>query len=142
MAVKMRNMLMGILIAGFMVIAMSSFAEEWAGEVDREITGDVLIIKGDMNSTLQEMYEKSKQDEDTISKSKIYTGTSDIGISSAESYKVLKDNLATAKTTVLNATTSMTRMLHLPSWVKTLAISAFMLIMAAMFLNAIFKRDI
>lgn len=142
MAVRMRNMALGLLIAGFMILALSSFANEWAGELNKRVSGDIMAIEGGFNTTMQEMYEKAKKDENTLTESNIYTGESDLSIVSAEPYKVLKSNLKDNTKVMMNATTEMSKMLSLPDWIRTLAISAFMLIMAALFLGAIFKRDI
>lgn len=142
MAVRMRNMALGLLVAGFMILALSSFANEWSAELGKTVSGDIMSIEGGINATMQEMYEKAKDDENTLTESNIYTGESDLSIVSAEPYKVLKSNLKTNTQVMMNATTEMSKLLKLPDWIRTLAIAAFMIVMAALFLGAIFKRDI
>jgi len=141
MGLSIKNVLIGILVFAFMSVALFSFSESWIGEFDKEYSPQMQSIHSEINVSLNAMYDEGKLNSKTVEESSIYAGNSDLGLFTAEPFKVLKNSISLTKMG-LNMTTQVSRLGIIPDWFFTMAIAAFLLTLTYLVMNAIFKRDV
>lgn len=134
----MRNIIIGLFLAGFIFIGMFGFMESLANEQGVALSGDLADIKDNLENASSVVYASSQDDYETMEESKIYTGSTEIGIISADAYKVVKNSL---KSTALvsNVTTQLMNFGVLPDWASTLIIGLFIITLAFLALAAVFR---
>ncbi len=141
MAIKMRDMVIGIVLASFIFLAMFSFVNEWSNELRVTANIDVINMQRGLNGSLETMYEEAKTNQQVIEDSNTYSGTGDLGVISTEPFRVLKETLGLTKKIVINTTSEIEKTGYVPDWLRTLAITMFMVTMTFLAIKYVFKTE-
>lgn len=127
MAVSIRNMFVGILLFSSVLLGMLSFANEWVSSQNMAVDPQLKIIEGNMNTSLETMYEESKTHSNTLEKSSVYTDESSKDVISLSPYKVVSGTFGLTKSVLMNTTTETMRLGILPGWIFELTVAVFLL---------------
>ena len=136
--VSMKNFSIGLALAAVMFIALFSFSTTWMNQYSVTYSPEIQDINAQINQSLDTMYGQAQDDSSTLQESDIYSGSSYLGVITAEPFKVLKNNIDLAKLG-LNMTTQVSRLGILPDWVFMIAFVVFLLTLTFLALAAIFK---